>query len=70
MAYAKETADGNSRAREFSSLSEFMRETGRDRSSGRTARKRDWHDDVKENIDRARQEAQRLREEPPGRGDF
>jgi hypothetical protein len=56
------TTETSSRAREFSSMGEFMRETGRDPGYGRVVRKRDWHEDVKGNIERARREAERIRE--------
>jgi hypothetical protein len=41
------------RARSFSSMGEFMRETGRDPGYGRVVRKRAWHEGVKETIARA-----------------
>jgi hypothetical protein len=48
----------SSRTREFSSLNEFKGDIGRSRPTKQT-----WHDDVKDNIERARREAERIREE-------
>jgi hypothetical protein len=63
MAFARATDDTqNPRVRGFSSFSDFMRKEGGDPGYGRVVRKRDWHEDVKGNIERARREAERIRE--------
>lgn len=56
------TIETTSRNREFSNFSEFMRAEGGDPGYGRVVRKTAWHEDVKGNIERAKREAERLRE--------
>ena len=57
-----EAANQNSRVLEFSSMNEFHRETGSPNYRSVTT-KQDWHEGVKENVERARREAERLRQE-------
>jgi hypothetical protein len=61
MAFARATA-GKQNSR-FENFSDFMRKDGGDPSYGKVVRKQDWHAPVKEQIDRAKREAERLREE-------
>jgi hypothetical protein len=63
MSFARATADReNGRARPFVSFSEYMREEGGDPGYGKVVRKTNWHEPVKESIERARKEAQRIRD--------
>jgi hypothetical protein len=60
MGFARATADReNDRVRAFSSFSEYMREEGGDPGYGKVTRKKDWHDPVKQVIDRVNLEALR-----------
>lgn len=61
MAFARATS-GKHISR-YENFSEFMREDGGDPGYGKVVRKQTWHDDVKGNIDRAKREAERIREE-------
>lgn len=62
MNFAEATKDANSSNRSFSSLNDFHRQTGSSAYRSVTS-KRGWHEDVKESIDRAKREAERIQRE-------
>jgi hypothetical protein len=70
MAYAHATADTqNSRAREFSTFSEFMREEGGDPSYGKVVRKQPWHEPVKQIINKVDVETLNIKRDELKRAD-
>lgn len=62
MNFAKATEGEDSRNLGFSSMNDFHRQTGSPAYRSVTS-KQDWHEPVRANIDRARREAERIREE-------
>jgi hypothetical protein len=61
LAKTNATANGDiSRAREFSSMNQFLRATGDGGYMPNRPRPAAWHDGVKESIERARRDAERL----------
>jgi hypothetical protein len=64
MKFASATRDNEkSRTRDFSSFSDFMRKEGGDPGYGRVVRKQSWHESVKEQIQRAREEQRKQSDE-------
>jgi hypothetical protein len=60
MGFAKTTANAQMRhTSRFSNFNEYVRKQP---GQGKTVVKRDWHEDVKQNIERAKREAERIRE--------
>ena len=69
MNFAKAIGDQKERIASFPSLNEFHRQTGSSAYRNVTS-KRDWHEGVKESVDHAKREAERIREGksyPPAR---
>jgi hypothetical protein len=54
---------GNDAARSFPSINAALKEIGHSGYTAPAFKARPWHDDVKENIERAKREAERLRDE-------
>jgi hypothetical protein len=63
MTYARATRDTHfQQAREFSSMNQFLKSTGNAGYVPNKPRPRAWHEGVQESIERAKREAERLRE--------
>ena len=58
MAFAHATGGGNKSR--YENFGEFMQEEGGDPGYGKVVRKRDWHDGVKETVQRARKDMDRI----------
>ena len=61
MAYARAT-DGGQNSR-YENFSDFMRKDGGDAGYGRVVRRKDWHEPVRDVVDAAKREAERIRDE-------